>query len=136
MRAKTLIIIAALCALGFLPREIHAANPKMVFMYNLITELPPNYDRIDLHGDLAMSVGPNAIEAGANEEAVYIHFNQSFGNVSIKICNAMGVLVYNTVVNTNVQQTIIIPFSNAASGSYIVELSNATGYAEGDFEHN
>lgn len=136
MRAKTLIIVAVLFVLGFLPREVQATNPQTVFMYNLGTDIPPDYNIIDLHGDLATSVGPNAIEAGASDDAVYIGFNQSFGNVSIKICNAMGALVYNTVVNTNVQQTIIIPFSNAASGSYIVELSNATGYAEGDFEHN
>jgi hypothetical protein len=40
------------------------------------------------------------------------------------------------VVNTNVQQVVIIPFNAAASGSYIVELSNANGYAEGEFDHD
>ena len=65
-----------------------------------------------------------------------LHFNQSFGNVSISIYNAMGNMVYNTVSNTAVQQTVIIPFSNLASGTYTVVLTNANGYAEGDFERN
>ena len=77
---------------------------------------------------------PNAIEAGASDNAVYIGFNQSFGNVNISIYNALGGLVYSTVVNTDVQQTIIIPFSNVLSGTYTVELSNANGYVEGDFD--
>ena len=46
----------------------------------------------------------------------------------------MGGLVYSTVVNTNVQQTIIIPFSNVLSGTYTVEVSNTNGYVEGDFD--
>ena len=80
------------------------------------------------------NINPNAIEAGANDDAVYIGFNQSFGNVNISIYNALGGLVYSTVVNTDVQQTIIIPFSNVLSGTYTVELSNANGYVEGDFD--
>ena len=78
-------------------------------------------------------VGPNAIEAGANDDAVYIGFNQSFGNVNTSIYNGSGAIVYNTVVNTDVQQVFIIPFSGVASGTYTVELNNANGYAEGDF---
>ncbi len=81
-------------------------------------------------------IGPNSIVAGASEDAVYIGFNQSFGNVNISIYNGMGGLVYSTVVNTDVQQVVIIPFNSAASGSYIVELSNASGYADGDFDKN
>ncbi len=79
-------------------------------------------------------VSPNAIVAGANDNSVYIGFNQSFDNVNISIYNGMGGLVYNTVVNTDVQQVFIIPFSGVASGSYIVELSSANGYAEGEFD--
>ena len=58
------------------------------------------------------------------------------GNVNISIYNGMGGLVYSTVVNTDVQQVFIIPFTSAASGSYTVELSNANGYADGDFQKN
>ena len=79
-------------------------------------------------------INPNAIVAGANDNSVYIGFNQSFGNVNISIYNGMGGLVYSTVVDTSVQSVVIIPFTSAASGSYTVELNNANGYADGDFE--
>ena len=92
--------------------------------------------KIDLHGQLATIVGPNAIEAGANENSVYIHFNQSLGYVSISIYNAAGNRVYGSIVDTSVQQTVIIPFSNMVSGNYTVVLDNANGYAEGDFERD
>ena len=98
--------------------------------------VPTGYDEIYLHGELMYNIGPNAIVAGANDDAVYIGFNQSFGNVNISIYNGMGGLAYSTVVNTDVQQVFIIPFSGVASGSYIVELSNANGYAEGEFDHD
>ena len=130
-----LIIVAVLCALGFKPMEVQAANPQTVLMYNLGTDIPVIYDRVELHGDLATSVGPNAIEAGASDDAIYIGFNQSFGNVDISIYNDMSNLVYRTIVNSDAQPVVIIPFVGFASGSYTIELNNANGYAEGDFEH-
>ena len=126
-------MLIALCSFGFLAREAQAVNLETAPMYYLETNMPHGYDKIELRGDLATSVGPNAIEAGANDNAVYIGFNQSFGNVNVSIYNAMGGLVYSTVVNTDVQRTIIIPFANVLSGTYTVEVSNANGYVEGDF---
>lgn len=76
---------------------------------------------------------PNAIDAGANRNTVYLHFNQNFGNVSVSIYNAEGNLCYSSVVNTNVQQTIIIPISGNNNGAYTVVLNNANGFAEGEF---
>ncbi|MBQ8957019.1 MAG: DUF3244 domain-containing protein [Bacteroidales bacterium] len=83
-----------------------------------------------------LGVGPNAVVAGANDNAVYIGFNQDFGNVSISIYNEAGLVVYSTVVNTSVQQEVIIPFTSAASGTYTLELSSTNGYADGDFDKN
>ena len=131
MRRKLLILI--LCSLGLLVLQAQAANPKTAFSHNFIKGIPHGYEEIELRGLLATMVGPNAIEAGANDDAVYIGFNQSFGNVNISIYNGSGAIVYNTVVNTDVQQVFIIPFSGVASGTYTVELNNANGYAEGDF---
>jgi hypothetical protein len=135
MKRKTLIFVA-LCILGFSSREIQAIPYKTIPIHNMGRSMPHEYNKIELHGELATLVGPNAIEAGASDDAIYIGFNQSFGNVSISIFNSMGGIVYNTVVNTDVQHVVIIPFANVASGSYIVELSNADGYADGDFEHD
>lgn len=102
-------------------------------MYNFGTDVPPEFNIVELHGDLATSVGPNAIEAGANNSSVYLHFNHNFGDMSISIYNAAGNLVYSTVVNTAVQETVVIPILGTASGTYTVSLSNANGYAEGGF---
>lgn len=137
MKKNTLIIIG-LCALGLCFGDVQAVNkaptPIEINKWE-IADPPQGYEKINLQGTLMLGVGPNAVVAGANDEAVYIAFNQDFGNVSITIYNGAGLVAYSTVVNTSVQQVVIIPFFSSASGTYTVELSNAFGYAEGDFEH-
>lgn len=95
---------------------------------------PHGYDKINLQGTLMFGIDPNAIVAGVSDNDIYIGFNQSFGNVNISIYNGMGILVHSTVVNTDVQSVVIIPFCGVTSGSYTVELNNANGSADGDFE--
>jgi len=134
MKTKTLLLVG-LCAIGLCSWEVQAVNTKSIPINNAeIADPPQGYEEIDLRGSLMYGIGPNAIVAGASDDAVYIGFNQSFGNVNISIYNGMGGLVYSTVVNTSVQSVVIIPFTSAASGSYTVELSNADGDAEGDFD--
>ena len=130
-------ILSALCAFGLCTWEAQAINLETAPLYSNIEvdNMPHGFEEIDLLGDLLFNIGPNAIEAGASDNDIYIGFNQSFGNVSISIYNSMGSIVYNTVVNTDVQHVVIIPFT-AASGSYTVELSNTHGYVDGDFERN
>ena len=83
-----------------------------------------------------MGPNPNAITAGFSRNAAYIHFSQSFGSVSVALHNEDGVLVYSTVLNTDVQQTLIIPLANnSGNDGYYITLDNATGFAEGEFEH-
>ena len=133
---RIVLILIGLCFLGFLTWEVQAVNPKTAPKYTIENNMPNEYDRIELHGLLATIAGPNAIVAGASDDAVYIEFNQSFGNVNISIYNDMGGTVYSTVVNTDVQQVVIIPFNAAASGTYTVELNNVNGYADGNFDHD
>lgn len=135
---KTTLLLAGLCAFGLCTWEAQAVNLEHASIINMNTEdnVPTGYEIIELQGDFDANVGPNAVIAGANENSVYIHFNLNLGNVNIFIYNASSNLVYSTLVNTDVQQTIIIPFSNVLSGVYTIELSNANGYAEGDFERN
>lgn len=135
MRNK-LFLIVGLCAISFGVCKVQAENLKTSPISFVEVNIPVGYNEIDLHGELMLNIGPNAIEAGASDEAVYIGFNQDFGNVKISIYNGMNILVYSTVVNTGVQSEIIIPFQNAASGTYIVEVNNANGYAEGEFDHD
>ena len=133
---KKLLFFASLVALSLSTWQVQAVNINSVSTpINTwdVADPPAGYEKIDLQGTLMLNIGPNAIVAGASDNDVYIGFNQSFGNVNISIRNGMGALVYSTVVDTDVQQVIIIQFSNV-SGSYTVELSNIRGYADGDFE--
>jgi hypothetical protein len=135
MKTKVLFF-ASLMALSFCTSQVQAVNVNPVAIPINKWEMadpPHGYDKINLQGTLMFGIDPNAIVAGVSDNDIYIGFNQSFGNVNISIYNGMGGLVYSTVVNTDVQQVVIIPFNNA-SGSYIVELNNARGYADGDFE--
>lgn len=132
MKTKLLLLVS-LCAISLGAWKIQAGNPETTIKCFMEINVPTGYDVINLHGELMYNIGPNAIVAGASDDAVYIGFNQSFGNVNISIYNGMGGLAYSTMVNTDVQQVIIIPFSGVASGTYIVELNSANGYAEGEF---
>lgn len=135
MKIKTILLIG-LCACGLCIEETEALNPKTVFFCYEVDNIPDGYEKILLHGVLDTNAGPDDIEAGASENDVYIHFNRSFSNVDIKIYNATGNLIYNGIVDTSVQQTVIIPINSMASGTYTVVLDNANGYAEGDFERD
>ena len=135
---KKVFIFTGLCALSLCCWEAQAFSPKQTHskMYLDDNHIPTEAEKIVLRGRLDYNAGPDDIEAGATENAVYIYFGHNYGNVSISIFNAMGNRVYYTVMDTSVQQTVIIPFGNVASGNYTVTLDNADGYAEGDFERN
>lgn len=136
MKTKALLLVG-FCAIGLFTWEVQAISIESTPINKVkMADPPQGYEKINLKGSLMFGINPDAIVAGASDDEVYIGFNQSFGNVDISIYNGMGGLVYSTVVNTNVQQVVIIPFNAAASGSYTVELSNANGYAEGEFDHD
>ncbi|MBR4392359.1 MAG: DUF3244 domain-containing protein [Bacteroidales bacterium] len=96
--------------------------------------LPPGYHELELEGALMLSVGPDAIDAGVGDNGVYIQFNQSVGNVTVSLYNGSGLLLYNNVVNTDVQQVVQIPMVILSGDEYLLELNNANGMAEGYFE--
>ena len=135
---KNVLILMGLCLLGLFTWQVQAANKEHITPINNELEdnvVPHGYDKIVLQGTLMYGINPNAIVAGANDNSVYIGFNEEFGNVNISIHSITGGLVYYTVVNTNVQSVVIIPFGGVASGLYPVELSSANGYVDGYFEH-
>lgn len=133
---KKALILAGLCALGLCTWNAQALNTEYVSINYMEDNVPVGYEKIALQGSLMYGINPNAIEAGANDNSVYIRFNQSFGSVNIKIYNATGSLCYNGVVNTTVQQTVIISIVGNNDGFYTVMLDNANGFAEGEFERN
>jgi hypothetical protein len=133
MKAKTLII-AGLCVLGLWTGEFQANNPKATNAIQESTDVPHGYEEIELRGNLVFNTGPNAIEASVDDNSIYIQFNQNFGNVTVTVYNPNGLTVYSGVVNTAVQQLLVIPMSWNYEGTYTIVLENATGYADGDFE--
>ncbi len=134
MKSRIIFLLAlgAIISCGYV---IHASNPDKVLVQSESLDTPPG-EKIILLGNLLFGINPNAIEASVTDDAVYVQFNQSFGSVSISLYNGMGTLVYGNVVNTDVQQVVVIPIANMAIGSYTLKLDNATGDAEGDFERN
>ena len=134
MKIKSIILVA-LYALGLYISEAHAITTETIH-HTTISDLPGILEKIELQGELMFSVGPNAIEAGASKDAIYIEFKQSCGNVDIFIYNENGQQIYGTTVNTSVQQMVIIPLSNTINNGYSVMLSNANGHAEGDVKNN
>lgn len=137
MKTKVLLFVTLIVLSLFYTRQVQAVNLVSAPINTLeIADPPAGYEVINLQGTLMYGIDPNTIVAGVSDNDIYIGFSHSFGNVNISIYNDMGGLVYSTVVNTAVQPLVIIPITTAASGTYTVELSNTTGYAEGDFEHN
>lgn len=95
--------------------------------------VPHGNDEIDLYGHLDLTHEPGEIEAYTDQNTVYVVFNRSFGYVNITLYNESGLSIYTDVVNTSVQQTVIIPITGAPNGTYTLVLENTTGYAEGEF---
>lgn len=131
---KRLLFLFCFCLLGISVLETQAFNPEPLTIDSNTNELPPDYDVIELKGCLVLNAGTTAVEAGFNETSVYIQFNQNLGYVSITIINPYGLTIYTGVVNTAVQQVVVIPVSLSAEGLYTIVLDNAVEYAEGEFE--
>lgn len=100
------------------------------------TDPPSGASEIRLIGTLDANQGPNGVEAYVYQNTVYVYFHQNFGNVSISLYNELGVTVYNDVVNTAVQQTVIIPIPGNLDFTYTLVLENNNGYVEGELGRN
>lgn len=135
---KKQLILAGFYALGLCVCEAKISYPQQVHIIidNEDNHIPSGAEAIKLRGKLNCNPGPDDIEAGATATAVYIYFNQAFGNVSISLYNSVGILVYSSVMNISTQQLAVIPITSTTSGIYTIVLENSTGYVEGDFDHN
>jgi hypothetical protein len=133
---KNVLILACFYAMGFSAWQVQAAivERPSINIIKVVDNVPTGYEAINLQGKLSYCTGPNDVVAGANKNEVYLHFNQICGNVSISIYNAEGNLVYNSVVDTSMQRTVIIPIMGNSDDTFSVVLDNAVGCAEGDFE--
>ena len=95
---------------------------------------PPQGTKIDLFGDLAYGYGPDIVEAYYTQNMVVVCFHQNLGYVSILLIGGVNT-IYESTVNTAVQQTVYIPITGTPSGTYTLILNNANGGFEGDFEN-
>lgn len=122
MKTRFLLVITCLCL--------------SIFGNGLATSYgdnPPNQTAIVLIGQLDNNQGPNDVEAYTDQVNVYVVFHRSFGVVNITLYNESWVSIYSNVVDTAIQQTVIIPISGTPSGIYSVLLENGLGFSEGDF---
>lgn len=120
MNVKTLIFLC-LCAVSI------TANCNT-------TDPPASAEQIHLHGTLDLGAASDDIEAYVDENTVYLSFHRSFGNVTVTLYNPSGSTIYSGVVNTAMQQLLVIPMTFSTEGTYTVVIENASGYADGDFE--
>lgn len=133
---KNVLILASLfvlCLFAWQAQAVNVESPSIAIT-NMVDNVPTGYEAINLKGKLSYCTGPNDVVAGANKNEVYLHFNQNCGNVSVSIYNADGNLVYNSVVDTSLQRTFIIPITGSSNGIFSVVLDNSVGFAEGDFD--
>lgn len=119
MNAKTILLL--ILSFFSLTGKCHTTDP------------PDGMDIILLMGCLDINVGPTGVEAYVDEGNVYIYFDQSFGNVNISLYNEMDVMIFKDLINTSVQQTVIIPFVVNSAGSYLLIIEGPNGYVEGEF---
>lgn len=123
-------------------KQLHHLSITIGFLFSIIVGVrsenpfidnPPDYLPLELVGQLDYNTGHDDIEAYVDGNNVYVYFHRDFGYVSISLYNETGLMVYSNVVNTSVQQTVIIPISGTSDGTYTLMLENAFGILEGDF---
>lgn len=98
------------------------------------TNPPTNAQTIHLVGDLDYNAESYDVEAYVDGHYVYVSFHRNFGNVSITLYDPDGLTLYSDVVNTGVQQLVVIPVSAFMEGIYTIVLESILGSAEGEFE--
>ena len=75
---KNVLILAGLYLLGLFSWQAQAANMERIVSINNINvenDVPHGYDVIVLQGRLMLGISPNAIVAGASDDAVYTSGN-------------------------------------------------------------
>ena len=130
MKSKTALLISLLFVVSICNAHLQHDTTKQLFNEQ---SNPHGYEEIILIGQLDITHGPDDIEAYTDQNNVYVLFHRDFGYVSITLYAESGAMVYSDVVNTGVQQTVIIPITGVPNGIYTLVLENAFGNSEGDF---
>lgn len=128
------IVLCALCAGWlFFPVTVNSG----IFTYPDSKEILET-EPVDLKGDLdpgpGIRSGGDVITAEVQGNVFMALFHKDVGNLLVTLTNGMGDTVYETTVNTSVQQQVFIPLSGLPSGIYTITFSNSFGSMYGDFE--
>ena len=126
MKSKIVILICSLFLASF-------CYANMQYEVSHSKSIPHGNEEIVLIGQLDITHRPDDIEAYTDQNNVYVLFHRDFGYVSITLYAESGATVYSDVVNTDVQQIVIIPFTGVPDGIYTLGLENAFGNSEGGF---
>jgi hypothetical protein len=80
------------------------------------------------------SVFVSPVTADIFETELGVFFSQPVGTAVIKVSDAFGSVIYQTIVDTNVTPDVYIPLDGFDSGSYVLRISYGTTNLIGEFE--
>lgn len=78
--------------------------------------------------------GGDTVTAEVQGSVIIATFHRNLGNVLVTLTNVTGDMVYETTVNTSVQQQAFIPLSGLSPGIYTITFSNDLGEMWGEFD--
>lgn len=89
---------------------------------------------VDLHGRFikgGLRSGTDPIIVDQQDNSLVILFQNDVGVLHVTITGTQG-LVYNTLVDTSIPSTLIIPLVNFPSGNYTIVFNNEYGTMQGN----
>jgi len=84
-----------------------------------------NGSKIVLEGELktgGFRSGGDDITVETQGNMILASFYRDIGNVQVTFTNSTGGMVYETTINTSVQQRVLIPLSGLPSSKYTIHL--------------
>jgi hypothetical protein len=79
----------------------------------------------------ASTIAP--IEAYLTDAGVVAYFNKALGDITVTITNEPGTTVYQTIVDSDTEDTLSISMSDLAAGTYTIKFSCDYGQKTGTF---
>lgn len=132
-RNKKELTLLFYCISLFCLFPVHAGQSESF----LLSRQPTTTDPIYLIGEFetdGLRSGGDAITAEIWGDAIAVAFHKDVGNLLVTITDEAHGTVYETTVNTSVQQQLMIPLSGLPSGTYTIAFSNERGEMRGEFE--
>lgn len=78
--------------------------------------------------------GSDIISVTIMPSGAEVAFHKELEEVSVTLKNASGVIFYSTIINTETQSYLFIPFQGLTKGKYTILFKNERGKMWGEFE--